>query len=113
MYLDKFQKLVKNIFADLEVLFQEIDHDETMYMAIIHKLNKKIDFLENQLTETERKHIEINNIYEKKMMYIVHINNILLESLLNTHKQIEQMEKESLFSKITKSFTALCITPFK
>lgn len=109
MFLDKFQKLLK----ELDEFFQEIDHDEKMYMAIIHKLNKKIDFLENQLTEIERKHIEVNNIYEKKMMYLVHINNIYLTNILNLHQKIEQMEKESVFSKITKSFTALCITPFK
>ena len=37
-----------------------------MYFAIINSLNKKIDFLENLLTEKEIKQIEVKNTYEKK-----------------------------------------------
>jgi hypothetical protein len=108
MYLNNLKNFVKKFFLDLDHLFQEIDHDEKMYLAIINSLNKKIDFLENLLTEKEIKQIEVKNTYEKKMLYLVHINNILFDTTINLRKHIEHIENESVFTKFKKSFVSLC-----
>ena len=42
MFLNKLENFVKKFFLNLDHLFQEIDHDEKMYLAIINSLNKKI-----------------------------------------------------------------------
>jgi len=106
MYLNKLESFVKKFFLDLDHLFQEIDHDEKMYLAIINSLNKKIDFSENLLTEKETEHIELKNIYEEKMLYLVHINNVLLEKSIRLRKRIEHIENESVFTKFKKSFVS-------
>lgn len=113
MYLNKFQKFVKNMLRNLDVLFIEINNNEEMYLSIINSLNNKINFLENLLTNNEAKYIEIKNVYEEKMLYLIHINNILLESSLNLRKQIEHIQNESFFTKIKKSFLTICINPFE
>lgn len=112
MYLDKFQMFLKNISKNIDVFFQELHDDEEMYISIINSLNKKIDFLENLLTVKETEHIEVKNIYEEKMLYLVHINNVLLESSLNLRKRIEHIENESIFTKFKKSFLKICTNQF-
>lgn len=112
MYLDKFQIFLKYFLKNIDVFFQELHDDEEMYISIINSLNKKIDFLKNLLTVKETEHIEVKNIYEEKMLYLVHINNVLLESSLNLRKRIEHIENESIFTKFKKSFLKICTNQF-
>ena len=104
MYLDKFQKIAKHVCREFENIFKEMDHNEKMYIEIINTLKLKIINLHNILNESDAKQVEIKNIYEEKMMFLIEINNNLLTTSLNLQNQLEHMENENLFSKIKKHF---------
>lgn len=91
------------VFNSFKDTIHEFEKEKKEYEKIIKELEQKINTLNIELNISEKKYIELKDVYEQKMFYLLHINNTLRKNSVKLHAQLNTIENESIFTKIKKS----------